>query len=160
MTQELVTTGKLESWIRVIRGQQVMLDSDLAEVFETRIDIIGRMVKQYPDRFPDDFVFRLNKEEYLSTRVIGSEEGPKKYRNNFPIAFTEQGVIMMVSSFKSEHAASIHVAVVRALQTFVGIHGIHPKSNDDFPSSNLNWRKKLRLFWIFDLRNFQTVFSK
>ena len=84
--------------IYTIRGKQVMLDSDLAELFGTETKYINRTLKRNPDRFPSDFAFVLTEKEWQDLRFqIGTLEidsGRGKFRKYLPFAFTEQGVAM------------------------------------------------------------------
>jgi len=99
--------------IHVVRGQRVMLDADLARLYDVTIGALNQAVKRNPLRFPDDFAYQLAPQEFAilkSQTVISSWGG----RRSAPWAFTEQGVAMLSSVLRSEKAALVNVAVMRA----------------------------------------------
>ncbi len=107
----------IQNKIYEIRGQKVMLDFDLAELFSTETRLLKRAVRRNIERFPSDFMFELSKEEanyLLSSRV--SQNGTPMY--NFsayaPFAFTEQGVAMLSSVLKSNVAIQVNISIMRA----------------------------------------------
>ena len=107
----------IQNKIYEIRGQKVMLDFDLAELYATENRLLKRAVRRNMDRFPEDFMFELTKEEanfLLSNRV--SQIGTPQY--NFsaytPFAFTEQGVAMLSSVLHSEVAIKVNINIMRA----------------------------------------------
>ena len=106
--------------IHVIRGQKVMLDFDLALLYGTESKRIKEAVRRNLNRFPDDFMFELTKNEYdfLRTQFASLENGRGKYSKYLPFAFTEQGIAMLSSVLKSEIAVEINISIMR---TFVAI---------------------------------------
>ena len=91
-----------------------MLDADLAELYEVETRVLVQAVKRNLDRFPEDFMFQLSKEEFDNMRsqsVISSNWGGRRYP---PYAFTEQGVAMLSSVLKSKRAISVNVEIMRA----------------------------------------------
>ena len=103
--------------IHVIRGNKVMLDYDLALLYGTESKRIKEAVRRNMNRFPDDFMFELTKEEFenLRTHFASSSYGGRRY---LPFAFTEQGIAMLSSVLKSEIAVEINISIMR---TFVAI---------------------------------------
>ena len=104
--------------IHVIRGQKVMLDFDLAEMYQIENRVFKQSVKRNSNRFPEDFMFVLNEIEIqnlVSQFVIPSK---KKLGGAAPFAFTEQGIAMLSSVLKSEIAVEINISIMR---TFVAI---------------------------------------
>ncbi len=103
----------IQTKIFSIRGQMVMLDFDLAELYETETKYLKRSVKRNIARFPSDFMFELEKEELENLRCnFGTSSwGGTRYS---PFAFTEQGVAMLSSVLKSEKAIQVNVAIMRA----------------------------------------------
>jgi len=104
----------IRSKIYIIRGKQVMIDRDLAELYQVENRALNQAVKRNSDRFPDDFMFQLTKEEYenlISQIVISSSEhgGVRK----MPYAFTEEGVYMLATALRSPVAAQTSIAIVR-----------------------------------------------
>ncbi len=109
---ELITP--IRSKIYIIRGKQVMIDRDLAELYQVENRALNQAVKRNSDRFPDDFMFQLTKEEFenlISQFVISSSEhgGVRK----MPYAFTEEGVYMLATVLRSPIAAQTSIAIVR-----------------------------------------------
>jgi hypothetical protein len=105
----------IQQKIYEIRGQKVMLDFDLAELYDVPTGALNQGVKRNVERFPEDFMFQLSREEYHSLRsqfVI--LEGKGNYSKYNPYAFTEHGVTMLASILKSEKAAKMNIAIVRA----------------------------------------------
>ncbi len=103
----------IQNKIHEIRGQRVMLDFDLAEMYETETKRLKEAVRRNIDRFPADFMFKLSKEEYenLRTQFATSNRGGTRY---MPFAFTEQGVAMLSSVLNSKKAIQVNIAVIRA----------------------------------------------
>jgi|SRR5690606_12989361 len=99
-----------------IRGQNVMLDFDLAELYEVETRILKQAVRRNIERFPEDFLFELTKEEYDSLRlqIVTLETGRGKHNKYNPFAFTEQGVAMLSGVLKSTKAIQVNIAIMRA----------------------------------------------
>ena len=96
MQNELVNANEIESKIYTIRGLQVMLDSDLAKLYGVETKRLQEQVRRNKERFPEDFMFQLTKEEYDALRsqfATLKETGRGKHRKYLPYAFTEQGVL-------------------------------------------------------------------
>ena len=110
----------IQNLIYVIRGQRVMLDSDLASLYEVETKVLNQSVKRNIERFPKDFMFQLKKEEYevLRSQIVTSKlkAGQRGGRQYLPYVFTEQGVSMLSSVLKSKRAIQINVQIMR---TFV-----------------------------------------
>ena len=107
--------------IYLIRGQKVMLDSDLAELYEVETKVLNQSVKRNSTRFPEDFMFQLSDNELdsLKSQSVTS----KKYNfsspgrggvRKFPYVFTEQGVAMLSSVLRSDKAIQVNIAIMRA----------------------------------------------
>ncbi|MDI6735126.1 MAG: ORF6N domain-containing protein [bacterium] len=110
----LVPTERIESKILLIRGEKVMLDRDLAELYEVPTKRLNEQVKRNIKRFPDDFIFQLTKEE--KDEVVANCDHLKslKYSPQLPYAFTEQGVAMLSSVLNSERAILVNIQIMRA----------------------------------------------
>ena len=105
----------IQKLIYEIRGQKVMIDFDLADLYGTETRILKQGVKRNIERFPKDFMFQLNKKEWQELISIGDKlrEGVK-YSPALPYAFTEHGVTMLASILKSKKAIQMNIAIVRA----------------------------------------------
>ena len=101
--------------IYVIRHQKVMLDFDLAFLYQIETKVLKQAVRRNIERFPEDFMFELTKEEFdnLRSQFVTSSYGGTRY---MPFAFTEQGVAMLSSVLNSKKAIEINIAIMR---TFV-----------------------------------------
>lgn len=109
----------LQTKIHEIRGQKVMLDFDLALLYEVITKALNQAVKRNNLRFPEDFMFRLIVSEWENMRSqIVTASQLKRNNNITPFAFTEQGVAMLSSILKSEKSALVNIAIMR---TFVEI---------------------------------------
>jgi hypothetical protein len=103
----------IQSRIHEIRGHRVMLDFDLAELYETETKRLKEAVRRNINRFPPDFMFELNESEFetLRTHFASSKRGGIRYK---PYAFTEQGVAMLASVLNSTKAIEVNIQIVRA----------------------------------------------
>jgi len=111
----LIPIEVIERKILLIRGEKVMLDSDLAELYGVETFNLNKAVKRNIDRFPEDFMFQLSKEEADSLRFqIGmSKEKGRGGRRYLPYVFTEQGVAMLSSVLNSERAVKVNIEIMR-----------------------------------------------
>ena len=98
--------------IYYIRGKKVMFDKDLAELYEVETKDLNRAVRRNIDRFPDDFMFQLSEKEF---RILRFHFGTSTYggRRYLPLAFTEQGIVMLSSVLKSKRAVQVSIHVAR-----------------------------------------------
>jgi hypothetical protein len=113
-----ISTGvdDIGSVIRTIRGQKVILDSDLARIFGVPTYRFNEAVKRNRERFPDDFLFQLTAEEFesLTSQIAILKKGRGQHRKFLPYAFTENGAIMAANVLNSPEAVRMSVFVVRA----------------------------------------------
>lgn len=98
--------------IYYVRGQKVMLDKDLAELYGVETKVLKQSVKRNLKRFPEDFMFELDKSEFdiLRSQFVTSRWGGDRY---LPLAFSEQGVAMLSSVLKSEKAIFVNIQIMR-----------------------------------------------
>ncbi len=111
---DLVPIERIEKAILLIRGHKVMLDRDLADLYEVSTGSLNQQVRRNLSRFPDDFMFRLTFEEAKASR---SQIATLKRGQNIkflPYAFTEQGVAMLSSVLNSDRAIEVNIAIMRA----------------------------------------------
>lgn len=104
----------IQSKIYEMRGQKVMLDFDLAELYETETKYLKRAVRSNIRRFPSDFMFELTKEEWELLRCTFSTSNQRGGTRYMPFAFTEQGVSMLSSILNSDKAIDVNIAIMRA----------------------------------------------
>lgn len=115
---DIIPASKIETRIVVIRDQSVILDRDLAELYEVKAIALRQQVKRNMDRFPEDFMFQLNRQEaemMVSQNVIPSKRSLGGY---LPYAFTENGVAMLSSVLNSNKAIQINIQIMRVFNRF------------------------------------------
>jgi hypothetical protein len=132
----------IQSRIYTIRDERVMLDFDLASLYEVETKVLNQAVKRNIKRFPEDFMFQLTSDEWVNISIqdekINSSlsgnlnrsqnvTGLQKHRGNLPYAFTEQGVAMLSGVLKSDKAINMNIAIMRA---FVNVRRILLKPSD------------------------------
>jgi len=96
-----------------IRGQKVMLDFDLADLYGVETRILNQAVKRNIERFPEDFMFRLTEAESMRSQIVTASQ-KKRNLGVTPYAFTEHGVSMLASVLRSEKAVQMSIAIARA----------------------------------------------
>jgi len=112
--QSLVPVERIERAILLIRSRNVMLDADLAALYEVETRVLVQAVKRNLERFPEDFMFQLTQEEFAILRsqsVTSSDWGGRRYP---PYVFTEQGVAMLSSVLRSSRAIQVNIEIMRA----------------------------------------------
>ena len=110
-----VPVERIERTILLIRGQKVMLDSDLAELYGVSTKRLNEQVRRNASRFPPDFMFQLTTEEAEDLRSqIATSKGGRGGRRYLPYVFTEQGVAMLSSVLKSDRAVQVNIEIMRA----------------------------------------------
>jgi len=126
---EVIPVERIASRIYVIRRQKVMIDSDLAELYDVLTKNLNLAVRRNKRRFPEDFMFRLTAKEAQALRLQNatSKSGGRGGRRYVPYVFTEQGVAMLSSVLKSERAADVNVMIMR---TFVRLRNILATNED------------------------------
>ena len=159
-SKELMTLDNICNRVYIIRGQQVMLDYDLAEIYGYEVRAMNQQVKRNIDRFPEDFMFQLEKSEVpekfsKSQFVILNESGDKRGTNikKMPYAFTEQGVAMLSSVLRSDTAIEINIRIMR---TFVSIRN-HLYTTQRFSTELEAIKAKLQLLERNDEDNLEAI---
>ncbi len=112
---ELIAAPAIEKRIFVVRGRQVMLDEDLADLYGVETRVLVQQVKRNAKRFPEDFMFQLAGAEAgaLRSQIVISNEG-RGGRRYAPYVFTEQGVAMLSGVLRSDRAIAVNIAIMRA----------------------------------------------
>ena len=113
MKRAIVPVTQIAQSIHFLRGQKVLLDVDLAVLYEVPTGHLNRAVKRNRSRFPSDFMFRLTRKE---SEILKCQFGISSWggRRGLPYAFTEQGVAMLSSVLTSERAVKVNIAIMRA----------------------------------------------
>jgi hypothetical protein len=124
-----VSVELIERRIYVIRGQKVMFDSDLAELYQVTTGNLNLAVRRNAGRFPEDFMFQLTQEEFQNLRLqYASSSFGYGGRRYLPYAFTEHGVAMLSSVLNSERAVQMNILIVRAFVKTSGAAGHSQRS--------------------------------
>lgn len=114
LIKSVIPEERIENKIFLIRGKKVMLDKDLATLYGVRTGNFNKSVQRNKNRFPDDFMFQLNKEETDVLRFqFGISKEGRGGRRYLPYVFTEQGVAMLSSVLNSERAIEVNIQIMR-----------------------------------------------
>jgi hypothetical protein len=142
----IITDDFIKNKIHTIRGKQVILDRDIAELYEVETKALNQAVKRNLERFPEDFMFQLflNESKILRSQNVTSSWGGRRYS---PYAFTEQGVAMLSSVINSDKAIEINIKIMRA---FISMR--------KFLIQNLKFQQIDEKFIEYD-KNFEKVFD-
>jgi len=113
---------QIQNKIYEIRGQRVMIDRDLAEMYGVETRVLNQAVKRNVERFPDDFMFQLTEEDWeiMSSQIVMTSKS-KRPKSALPFVFTEHGVTMLSSVLRSATAIQVNIQIVRA---FVSIRNL------------------------------------
>lgn len=137
----------LSEKIHVIRGQRVMLDRDLAELYGVETKVLNQAVRRNKDRFPEDFMFILSQDEANSSR---SQFVTLKRGNNIkylPNAFTEQGVAMLSSVLSSERAIQVNIQIMRMFTKFRGMLEAHKELREKIDALEKGYDEQFSLIF-------------
>ena len=126
--QGLIPAERIERKIFLIKGQKVMLDRDLAELYGVLTKALKQAVRRNADRFPEDFMFILNDQEFANWRSqFVTSKSDRMGLRHAPMAFTEQGVAMLSSVLNSPRAIHVNIAIMRAFVQLRAILSTHAK---------------------------------
>ncbi len=119
-------TESIEGAILELRGQRVLLDEDLARLYGTETKLLTRAVRRNLERFPADFAFQLEPDEWAALRIqTGTAKTGRGGRRSPPWAFTEEGVAMLSSVLRSARAIHTNIAIMRAFVTLRQLASSH-----------------------------------
>ena len=112
----IVTSKEIENRIYNVRGKQVMLDTDLAGIYQVETKVFNQAVKRNAERFPENFCFQLTPEEWevLRSQIVTLNAGRGQHRKYLPFVFTEQGVAMLSGVLKSAVAIQVSIEIMNA----------------------------------------------
>ena len=116
----------LAKFVFLIRGEKVLLDADLADLYGVATKVLNQAVKRNLDRFPEDFMFQLTPEEWgnMRSQIVTTS---RRKLSAVPYAFTEQGVAMLSSVLRSQRAVEVNIAIMR---TFVQLRRLMDSNRD------------------------------
>ena len=114
--QSLVPVESIEKAILLVRKQKVLLDANLAALYGVETRVLVQAVKRNLERFPEDFMFQLSREEtdFLRSQIVTLKMGRGQHRKYLPYVFTEQGVAMLSSVLRSSRAIQVNIEIMRA----------------------------------------------
>ena len=143
--------SQIQNLIYEIRGQKVLLDSDLANLYEVEVKTLNRVVKRNTNRFPNDFMFQLTNEEWsnLKCQIGTSSWGGKR---KLPSVFTEQGIAMLSGLLNSEVAINVNIKIMR---TFIKLRRYVISQNDTNDQIT-----ELRKLLMLHIENSENKFSE
>jgi len=139
----------VERKIYVIRDQKVMLDRDLAELYQVPTKALNQAVQRNRERFPMDFMFPLDKKETENwkSQIVTSNSGIKMGLRKNPYVFTEQGIAMLSSVLKSERAVTVNIAIMRTFVRLREILGTHKELAEKIMNMEKKYDKKFRIIF-------------
>jgi hypothetical protein len=114
--EDVVTDEMIMNHIYVLRGHKVMIDADLASLYQIETGRLRGLAVKNPDRFPHDFMFHLRLDDFEALRKQDSTVKRRKLRH-FPVAFTEQGLSMLAGMLKSNRSVVVNVRIIRIFST-------------------------------------------
>ncbi len=123
----LIPSEIIEQRIFLIRGEKVMIDRDLAELYEVQTKVLNQAVKRNIERFPDGFMFKISKQETDELVTICDRFKTLKHSTSFPFAFTELGIAMLSSVLKSKRAIQVNIQIMK---TFVSLRRMFAESTE------------------------------
>ena len=139
----IIPVERITSGIYLIRDQKVMLDRDLASLYEVETRVLNQAVSRNKDRFPDDFMFELTRDEIrrISQNVISSEI---KYSKRV-CAFTEQGIAMLSSVLKSHRAIQVNIQIMRAFTKLRQLLSTHEELREKIESMEKKYDENFKI---------------
>ncbi|MBI4453469.1 ORF6N domain-containing protein, partial [Candidatus Woesearchaeota archaeon] len=145
----ILNTEKIKSRIHALRGMQVMLDADLAELYKVETKVLNQAVKRNIERFPKEFMFQLTDSEFdsLRSQFVTLNKGRGTHKKYLPYAFTEQGVAMLSGVLKSKTAVGISIQIMKA---FVAMRQFISSNAQMFQRLNVVERKQIEHDKKFD----------
>ncbi len=148
MVDEIIPKEVIEQRIFLIRGQKVMLDRDLAKLYEVPTKRLNEQVKRNIERFPEDFMFQLTKEEKNKLVANCDRFELLKHSTTLPNAFTEYGALMLANVIKSSIAIEVSILVVRAFARLKEIIRNHKDLQQKIESLEKKYDAQFRV--VFD----------
>lgn len=147
-TMELVPQERIASRIFVVRGKKVMLDRDLALLYQVTTGNLNKAVKRNVQRFPEDFMFQLTKEELRSLIFQNGTSSGWGGTRKLPYVFTEHGVLMLSSVLKSERAIQVNIQIVRTFAKLREMLATHSELRQKIEDMERRYDKQFKV--VFD----------
>jgi len=147
----VIPVERIQSIIFLIRGQKVLLDKDLAELYGVETKVLKQAVRRNIKRFPDDFMFELTKEENQSLRSQYVTLKRGQHSKYLSFAFTEQGVAMLSSVLNSDKAIQVNIQIMRAFTQLRQMLSTHEDLKRKIEAMERKYDKQFRV--VFDAIN-------
>ena len=146
----VIPSERIISRIFLIRGRKVMIDRDLADLYEVETRILNQAVRRNINRFPSDFMFQLNPKEmsFWKSQIVMSIADKKGLRKS-PLVFTEQGVAMLSSVLNSNRAIQVNIQIIRTFTKLRELLATNKELREKIESMERKYDKKLRE--VFDV---------
>ena len=125
-----IALSQIENMIYMVRGQKVMLDLDLAKLYEVETRYLNKAVKRNSLRFPEDFMFQLSEEEFQHFRIIWRAHDKHGGLRKPPYVFTENGIAMLSSILNSERAILVNISIIRIFTKLRSFHLLEKNLTD------------------------------
>jgi len=134
----------IQNRIYEVRGQRMMLDFDLAELYQVETRVLNQAVKRNADLFPEDFMFKLSKEEWGMLSQIVMTYPAKRPKSALPLAFSEHGVTMLANVLKSKKARHASIAIVRAFIALKQFALQYKDMSDELKALEIKYNKQFK----------------
>ena len=147
---KMIPVERIEKKIFLIRSQKIMVDSDLAELYEVETKQLKRQVRRNISRFPDDFMFELTQDEYqeyLRCQIGTLKRG--QHSKYLPYAFTENGVAMLSTVLNSERAIEVNIQIMRAFTKLRALLATHEDLKRKIEAMEKKYDKQFKI--VFDV---------
>ncbi len=156
----VIPIERIQNRIFYIRSQKVMFDSDLAELYQVETRALNQAVRRNPRRFPEEFMFQLNKREFenwrsqivmsssddpLRSQFVTLKRGRGKHAKYLPLVFTEQGVAMLSSVLKSERAIQVNIQIMKTFTKLREMLLTHEQLRRKIEAMEKNYDKQFRI---------------
>lgn len=147
MSRSNETTNTIENHIFTLRGERVILDMTLTGLYGVETKVLLQAVKRNSDRFPIDFMFQLNEQEFqnLRSQFVTSSWGGRRYA---PYAFTEQGIAMLSSVLRSPQAIQVNIEIMRTFVRLRQLLGSHKQLKGQIEALEMKYDKQFKV--VFD----------
>ena len=127
-----IILAQIENMIYIVRGQKVMLDLDLAKLYEVETRYLNKAVKRNSLRFPEDFMFQLSEEEFQNFRIMWQAHDQHGGSRKPPFVFTENGVAMLSSILNSERSILVNISIIRIFTKLRSFHLMEKNLTDKY----------------------------
>jgi hypothetical protein len=134
----MITDEMIMNRIYVLRGRKVMIDEDLALLYKAGILRIRTLIVKHADRFPEDFMFKLNQEDFTSLKLQDTSVKRKAPDKGFPLALTEQGLAMLSGLVKGSRPIAVNIRIIRIFTLIRQVLPDYPELSRELARFNSN----------------------